>query len=564
MRRFLPLLAIAAIQCLPGWDSPANAQIRFTPDHEVVQAMAEKAAAFLGTMEGRRTGKDSSGEVTLAALTIVEVNKRYRGEIPVDNRLVQTAVTRILEELASNGGDSLLKDNSMYYPALACILLCEVNDVEFAAEIRRIVDFISNRQNEFGGWGYEHSPAISDTSQSQYACLALFIANHHGFSVNPQVGAKALTFLTTYQNQSGSWFYHYSGPGVASGGGGQQGRRETLSLHCSGLGTVYLLADLLKLSPRAKNMTGTGKDTGLPVSVSIYVKPKPGEEEQDDPDKPLVNFDKGQLTSTKARGNRWFASNFTINSNSWNTYYLYALERYAFFREQSEGAVGDVKNWYDQGVDFLRPRQTDNGSFQNDPTGGLNVWTTTALSTLFLVRSSEILIQPISTSLLNGGIGFPQKGVLRLKNGQVQSQAAIKGVADLMELLGESDGEDAQALLEATKITASSIGEGMSRGQRLALLSGMVKERSWTKRMIAVKVLAGEQNMDNVPALLYALGDPNLEVAREAHNGLRLISRRIDAFPLSEKPDYTEFQVLKRRWTEWFLSIRPDAELIED
>ena len=69
--------------------------------------------------------------------------------------------------------------------------------------------------------------------------------------------------------------------------------------------------------------------------------------------------------------------------------------------------------------------------------------------------------------------------------------------------------------------------------------------------------------MDNVPALIYALGDPDLRISAEAHNGLRLISRKLDSIPVSDKPDHAEFQNLKRQWTEWYLRIRPGAELLD-
>jgi hypothetical protein len=88
--------------------------------------------------------------------------------------------------------------------------------------------------------------------------------------------------------------------------------------------------------------------------------------------------------------------------------------------------------------------------------------------------------------------------------------------------------------------------------------------------------------MDNVPGLIYAVTDPDLRIAFEAHQGLRLISRKIDSMKLSEEtianarrdPDIlkknapesisrmrSEFKTMEKKWSQWFLRIRPDAEL---
>ena len=99
--------------------------------------------------------------------------------------------------------------------------------------------------------------------------------------------------------------------------------------------------------------------------------------------------------------------------------------------------------------------------------------------------------------------------------------------------------------------------------RQLAYLRGFVSDRNYFKRLIAVKLLSRQQNMDNVPALIYALGDPNLKVCAEAHNGLRLISRKLDSIKITEDASFADYQNIKRQWTEWFLQIRPGAELLD-
>ena len=119
-----------------------------------------------------------------------------------------------------------------------------------------------------------------------------------------------------------------------------------------------------------------------------------------------------------------------------------------------------------------------------------------------------------------------------------------------------------------------------SRGEIRSFLRSMLSARNFYRRLIAVRFLAGEQDMDNVPGLIYALGDPDFRVCLEAHDGLRLISRRIDSLEISNlarngslEPGLLspadrvsirlEYNDMKRQWTEWFLKIRPDAELLD-
>jgi hypothetical protein len=90
-----------------------------------------------------------------------------------------------------------------------------------------------------------------------------------------------------------------------------------------------------------------------------------------------------------------------------------------------------------------------------------------------------------------------------------------------------------------------------------------VSDKNYYKRLIGVKFLAGEQDLDNAPALIYAMGDPDIRVCMEAHNGLRLVSRKIDSITVPEKPTLSDFQLAKDQWVNWLLKLRPDAELLD-
>ena len=128
------------------------------------------------------------------------------------------------------------------------------------------------------------------------------------------------------------------------------------------------MADLLQLKKRVfavETNTAATDGLGLPPTVQLYVPPVEGQSQRRSG--PLTKFDKSLLGGTIVAGNRSFENTFSYDYPVWNFYYLYALERYAYFRQQAEGDLGggNFKNWYDGGVDFLATKQVDDGSFSS-------------------------------------------------------------------------------------------------------------------------------------------------------------------------------------------------------
>ena len=90
-----------------------------------------------------------------------------------------------------------------------------------------------------------------------------------------------------------------------------------------GPGTLYLLADFLQLTPRSKRGAGGKMKSGLPPSVSIYVK-KADVGGASSKKGPLVSADTGSIQAAKRKANQFFANNFNIKTDKnerWN-YYL--------------------------------------------------------------------------------------------------------------------------------------------------------------------------------------------------------------------------------------------------
>ena len=93
-------------------------------------------------------------------------------------------------------------------------------------------------------------------------------------------------------------------------------------------------------------------------------------------------------------------------------------------------------------------------------------------------------------------------------------------------------------------------------------LREMVTAEEWEKRLASVKLLSAARDLNNVPALIYALTDPAPQVAREARDGLRFISRKFYGFGMPIPATKEQAISAQDKWTEWYLSIRPEGELM--
>lgn len=553
--------------------STAVGQKRFTPEHPEVKAMADKAANYL------RPGGDV-GPATLASIAIVQYHKRYNERVPKDHPGILSTIGKIQAMYKGGGerGPLIFRQNECYFPALAVMLFCEFDPVKYKSEIEQLLDMFVDRQMDNGAFTYLGQSA-ADTSQTQFACLAMWVAKQKGFDVDLDMAQKTLNWLCRVHAGSGQWSYRYSGFGSPQSG-------STLSMQAAGISSVYLMADMLQLYGRRKDMakSGAAGEIGLPRTVNIYIPREEGAKARKDG--PLVNFDRGLLTATSGAGNRSLAARFSYDIQAWNYYYLYALERYAYFREQAEGNPGNgFGEWYDNGIDFLKKEQSDDGRFPayNQETSQIS----TAFALLFMVRSSQLVVNPPAISDMNGGSGFAKDSTLRDEgNGRMGEIRPEESLQDMLDMLKEDDKatrEQLERINEALKkqIVEFRKKDSKSKGEIKSFLRSMVGAKDYYRRLIAVRFLAAEQDMDNVPALIYALSDPDLRVAIEAHDGLRLVSRKIDSMklsPASEKnarrdPDRIkaekledgirkEFKIMEDRWTEWYLKIRPGAELL--
>ncbi len=546
-----------------AWIVSANwgfGQIVYDPLHPDVEAMVKRGIVYL-----EENPQGNTGEALLQALTVIEATKRYDRMIPTEHPLVTRAVARLIRDLKKYKEENEPLGPGVYHACVGILVLTELGAEQYRPEIEDLIGAILKNRTPVGAYGYS-ADTNSDSSQSQYVALAFGVLKLHGIKVLKQEARSLLEWFCKAQTNEGSWYYHYFGLNLAV----RDPPVQRLSRHVTGASSIYLLGDVLNLTPKRSGMKLKGANAGeLPPSVSIYVSKEKEQDNDLEQIGPLVNFDAGLLNSTKAQANRWLAQNFRMSlDEAWQYYFMYGLERYAYFREKSEGEIKEVPNWYDQGVEFLKDNQQPNGSWPPASGGGEQSGVnSTCFAIMFLVRASELLMDASASSVTRGGLGFPENAKIENKGGEVVSDDVVQGFQNIVNLLKDAKSED--DIERLTDILAPAIKEftedkSKSKAEQLQFLRGLMTERSYAKRKVAVKFLAASQDLDNVPALLYALSDPALDICEAAHNGLRLISRKVDAFPLSENPTKQEFLELKQKWTVWYKGIRPDARLIDE
>jgi hypothetical protein len=513
-----------------------------TPDSPEVKAVIEKGMKYLETANDGRLGAEA-----LVGLCFI---KHGADET---HPQIQKAVGAC-QAAAKNAGGGL----DVYSNGLAVVFLCELNPSKYQAEINSLLKQLEAQQKAHGGWGYKEKPT-GDTSMTQYGVLASWEAKKNGFAVPVDSIERVLMWLMRTQDPSGGWGYQGVDPGPGTSTEitlvKQNAGEVRHGVSAAGLGSVYICADLLGLStPNEED----APDEGLPAALRPVV-----------PDvnknlKPLTNkIEPKQLRTTEKRGHGWWAAKFKIESPVFPYYYLYALERYESFYESAAGLHIKDPGWYNLGYAFLRRKQLLDGSWDS---GGKIQVPDTAFGILFLMRSTKKSIEKskgYDAGTLAGGQGLPDHlADVRLLGGQIMGKQ-ITGTPDaLLDILSQPDHADFRNLTVDPQdlVRQLSEEEGEVRAGHQARLRRLATQGPGPSRLAAVRVLARLRDVANAPTLIQALSDSQWSVVYEADQGLRFISRRIDAAGLTESPDEARRAEAVRSWKMWYLSIGTDHD----
>ncbi len=508
----------------------------YTPESPEVKQMIQRGLKYLET----------SDQPALGAKCLIGL-AYFKNDYPADHPQIVAAVEACRQ--ACTGSEAQVDDSgTIYSPAIAAIYLCELDPQKYRSEIDKLMKLLLKAQQSGGAWGYSNEPQQGDTSQTQYGVLSLWTAHHAGYKVPLPAIENVCIWLMRTQDVNGGFAYK---PQLA-GGRIQQGD-TTLSLTAAGLGSLYVTSDLLGITAAKE----AEPDTGLPPALKVV--------QDEDPKsaggKRTNRVDATALRRAQADGMRWLAQNYRIDPPEWRSYYMYGLERCQSFRELVEGSTEEEPTWYNDGVRFLQKTQLADGSWFD---GSVTEGAATAFSILFLTRSTQKAIKKtLGEGVLRGGRGLPaDASTARVQGGQVVGTPVTRSVDDLLKLLEDPNSGELQNLATLPDQLVIRNDEPL-REDTADRLRRLVSNESYEARIVAVRALAQARDLNNVPVLIYALGDPDVRVVKEARDALRFVSRKFKGFGPPDQSTPEEREAAKAAWKQWYLSIRPDAQFLD-
>lgn len=449
-----------------------------------------------------------------------------------------------------------------YNLGLMIIFLCELEDETNRPLIIRMLTELLKRQKPNGSWGYEGN-LLGDTSQTQYAVLAVWMAQRHRYDVPLPVIENVMNWIIRTQDPSGAWGYQGDDPGTNGAPRRTQGPL-TVSLTSAALGSLFILTDLVNL-PGGPIVPDDKADPKLPPALQAVEDQKAAANATRRLN--TSNVDPGRVRKAMQDGKAWLKQHFTVHpkheESEWLYYAFYAYERFESFREQLERDKVTEAKWYNDVYNHMKQSITAEGAWVAP---GDTPATNTSFGVLFLCRSTKRAIAHIENlgeGIMLGGFGLPPKVEdLREKNGKLVENSVAGSTEDLLGLLNDENNAELRDMADK-KFVLTLDGDATKRASQIAKLRASVTGGSPDARLIAVRSLASARNFDNVPVLLFALKDRDLRVVVAADKGLRFISRKFDGVVSTEALNQESLAALRTRWRDWYMSLKPDAELLD-
>ena len=521
---------------------PIAAAEKYDPSHPVVMEMVRKGVAYLSSSQS-----SNGGEGILAALAIYKADVNSSPDHPRVKAGINIA--RGMADRAARGFN--WEHDSMYSLPLAGMLLASVNPVEYANDIKAIRDALVNVQRPNGGFGYmsenaHRAAGQGDISQIQYVMLFFWTLTQADIDVPQDSLKRCITFLMSAQLNDGGW--PYQSPDTAG--------TATHSLAAAGFSGFLIAGDALGLyrSKWAENQEEEGiVPTAFQRIVADEKRKKPA-------------MDRAQLDSTIKKAENYFSAR-PYTRSTWHYYYLYGKERYESFLEITKGKRSKSPDWYNEAVELFMTNQAADGSWGSsgkDSDSPLAPDVCTSFAILFLIRNTQKAIGELHDDVLFGGQGLPDDpSSVVVKNGKLMNKTATTNIDDALKMLesdGKAEGED------------SLIPEQMSlpkdpkvRKDQLNRFSRLLNSQDPKARRFAAKILGRGDDLDFVPALIYALSDPDSQVPRFAEASLRLISRQLDTYHLPREGKIGEGARVTAvlQWRKWYLTVRPDYVFVD-
>jgi hypothetical protein len=517
------VLAIAALVSKPCLG-------QYHPDHPNVQALVARGVAYLENMTVNPTNR---GETMMVGYTIFKV--MGVATHPKVQLGIQAALAKI-DEVVRNPKPE--QDAIVYEISVACILLSAVDPIAYRSQLETAHNWLMMVQKNNGGWGYLNKAQMGDTSQVQYAMLALWSLNQVGITTPAPRVEACLRFLQGTQDpNNGGWGYQAipQVPLVSREG-------VTRSLGTAGICAVLLGGDMLKF------FGGRTKDNdGIPKAFERIDNVIRGAEDT------KATMKRDEIEPTISRAFR-FQEGFGGQGQTWYYYWRYGQERYESLRELYDNKQQKSPRWYNEGVEEIARNQSADGSWHSlASTPGVD----SSFAILFLIRSTQKSIGKLDAGLAFGGDGgnLPTDLTsIRMVGEKVVSQKDTS-VENLLSLMEDEKNHVNEGLLPNNLALSK---DPTERAQQVARLSRLLDSKNPIARRLAARLLGRSEDLRVVPELIYALSDPDGDVPKLAEEGLRLLSRRLSDVHVRQGASAEQKAAAARYWKDWYLTVRPD------
>lgn len=529
-----------------AWGETASA---FSPESPEVRAMVEKALGPISRSTDIRLGaKCLRALCFLKYYKLVKKDAEAKTAQPIIDAVNACAGAKVESDVAD-----VIGGVSNYSLGIALMYLCEHDPVGNRQLIERYVAELLRRQKSHGGWGYAGEPT-GDTSQTQYAVLGMWMAQKVAkIQIPIEAQESCAGWLMRTQDPSGGWGYQGVDPGVMTR---VEQSRTTQSLSAAGCGSLYILADLLQVTDSASQQK---ERPGPFKQIEDVAKSGPAKKG------PLTRkLEPAMINSYLALGDSWFRNNYKFVPDASHLHYsMYARERYESFKDLAAGEWTKEPQWYNDGVRLLQKSQQKDGSWQGQDTSDI----ATSFAVLFLLRSTQRILDTITdlgSGEQRGGISFPEDvaNIQEDGDGRIVDKNFQGSIDQVLAILAKGDSPEVLNIVASSK-SLKLDGDVTRRESQIEQLRKVVSAGEPDFRLAAVRLIGKARGLANVPTLLFALTDPHTPVVIEADLALRFVSRKTEGVGLPSEPTGDDIKAAQAAWKAWYLSVKPDAELLD-
>lgn len=535
----------------------------YSPDDPEVQAMVDRGLEYLAGLSEKDIQAGGYGQPESEPMLIAYTYLKATGEVdhPVVRIGIKNAeayIQRVRNKFERPKNHS---DKATYELSVAIMFLVEVDAKKYANDIQFLADTLLGSQMSHGGYGY-YGDQHGDTSQVQYVSLAMWTLDRAGFNIDYSRVGRLAQWIVRAQDPTGYWTYQ---PEIQSSSGLTKQPVVNLSLStCLAAGSAVLIAaDVLRQWGDSEDLSD--QIEGMPEAVREILVEESTQQRQESARQRAAQAPSNLILEAINRFEGYRAKNPKYQGGQLDfTYYMmYTMERYESFIEIA--APSRANNaWYVDGVNMLKEAQADDGSWGTERRSATRPPVSTAFAILFLIRSTKKAIAMESRGTVAGGQGLPSDTSKIIVSGtQIKGEPVAGQVTDLLDMLGEDDdGElNEKSIPEQLELET----EPQRRRQQLERLERLVRgSRSWQARRVAARVLGRSDEMAVVPALIFALSDPDKIVRQSALDGLRFISRQFDTGEMPEDPSSSDIRKIQQRWRDWYHTIYPGYIFLDD